>query len=92
MIHELKTWPNPFEASWQGKKPYEIRKFDRDFKVGDKVYLREYDPDKKRYTGRSIEGVITYMTLPGNWGIPMDMCVFSFDELAQFDGRDECIE
>ncbi|WP_444812245.1 DUF3850 domain-containing protein, partial [Streptococcus canis] len=38
-----------FEAIMDGTKTFECRYNDRDFKVGDELLLREYDP-KKGYT------------------------------------------
>ncbi len=43
-VHELKTWPEPFEAIRRGMKTCEIRKNDRDFKAGDILELVEWDP------------------------------------------------
>ena len=42
--HTLKTWPKPFEAVWEDKKRFEFRQNDRDFKVGDRLVLREWVP------------------------------------------------
>lgn len=44
MIHELKTWPIYFQAIIREGKNFELRKNDRDFKVGDHVRLMEYMP------------------------------------------------
>jgi hypothetical protein len=57
-IHELKTWPKYFAEIKRGMKKFELRKDDRDFKVGDWLDLREYDPAAKKYTGR---GVMVYV-------------------------------
>jgi len=80
--HELKTWPEPFNAIWNGKKTFEVRKNDRRFEVGDLVVLREYDPSVGVYSGRQVSAAIGYV-LTG-WGLPDGMCVFSLlDCLAQ---------
>jgi hypothetical protein len=63
-IHELKCWPEYFEPLVQGKKTAEIRKNDRDFKVGDRLLLREWDPNKHShgwYTGRYTVRTITHV-------------------------------
>jgi hypothetical protein len=73
--HELKTWPDPFEAVWDGRKPYEVRRNDRNYLVGDCLVLREWDPGRSRYGQRSISAVITYLTPGGQWGLPLDVCV-----------------
>lgn len=62
MVHELKTWPQYFEAVSSGVKRFEIRKDDRGFKVGDTLRLLEFDPETKAYSGRSCEVCVTYLT------------------------------
>lgn len=52
MIHELKILPQYFEAVQSGLKTFEIRKNDRDYKVGDTLVLKEYN--NEAYTGREI--------------------------------------
>lgn len=49
MIHELKCYPEYFEALVSGKKSFEIRKNDRGFQVGDYIALNEYRPDEDPY-------------------------------------------
>lgn len=43
-VHQLKTWPMYFTALRQGSKTFELRENDRQFKVGDTLQLREFDP------------------------------------------------
>lgn len=61
MIHELKIQSEYFLAVINKTKTFEIRKNDRDFKVGDKIILREID-SRGRYTGRSAFRNIAYIT------------------------------
>lgn len=49
-IHRLKTWPEPFEGLCRGVKTFEIRKDDREYKVGDFLVLDEWDPATQGYT------------------------------------------
>lgn len=74
-LHELKTWSVPFDATWNGVKPYEIRKDDRDYQVGDFLWLREYSTLGNSYSGRSILAQVTYKSAGGEWGLPPDLCV-----------------
>lgn len=60
MIHELKINPEYFKSVISGAKPFEIRRNDRNFKVGDFVALNEFD-DKSGYTGESALYEITYV-------------------------------
>lgn len=73
--HHLKTWPEPFEAVLSGAKPYEIRRSDRDYAVGDLLVLSEWLPASCQYTGRRALRRVTYMTAGGKWGLPADLCV-----------------
>lgn len=50
MIHELKILPKYFDDIRYGKKRFELRRNDRDFKVGDYLALNEFDTS---YTGRT---------------------------------------
>lgn len=76
--HELKTWPGAFDAVVAGTKKYEIRRMDRAFTVGDELWLREYDASDG-YSGREVHVVVTYMSQPGAWGLPNNLCVMSIE-------------
>ncbi len=74
-IHVLKTWPDYFQAVIEERKTFEIRKNDRDFKVGDEIILDEWDPKHEQYTGRVALVRITYI-LEGTFAI-MGKCLMS---------------
>ncbi|WP_348922155.1 DUF3850 domain-containing protein [Enterococcus rotai] len=75
--HIIKTLPVFFEASLEGIKPFEIRKNDRGYEVGDFVRLREFDGGK--LTGREIVGEITYLT---DYEQKEDYIVFGYERVA----------
>lgn len=50
-----KIWPEYFEAIKSGKKTFELRLNDFEVKEGDILILEEWDPEKEKYTGRSLE-------------------------------------
>lgn len=72
-LHELKTWPEWYEPSLTDLKPYELRKLDRDYKVGDILHLREYQPPKSGfpgyYTGRELKRRVTHILTGGKFGL-----------------------
>lgn len=73
--HELKTWPTYFNAVMNGIKPFEVRKFDRAFKIGDVLLLREYNPNDETYTGAVCTRRIDYILKGGQFGIEEGFCV-----------------
>lgn len=58
-IHELKIAPCYYGEVIAYRKTFEIRKNDRDFQVGDRVRLNEYE--NGIYTGNSMLFEITYI-------------------------------
>ncbi len=69
-VHELKTWPQFFNPILRGEKTFEFRKNDRDFKKGDKLLLREYDPFYNSYTTRELLVLVSYILHGGQFEIP----------------------
>jgi Domain of unknown function (DUF3850) len=61
MIHELKTWPEYFEAVKSRDKKFEVRVNDRDYKKNDELLLREFDPATQSYTGRTLVRRVCYV-------------------------------
>ncbi len=64
-VHKLKTWPEFYEKVRTNEKRHEMRKDDRDFRVGDLLELVEWDPTplapNDQLTGRSLMRRITYL-------------------------------
>lgn len=83
--YELKTDPEVFQASFEGKRPWEIRFNDRDFKVGDRVIARETRFTGKEmaegkpleWTGRSYRGTIEYILQGAIYGLGDGWVIFT---------------
>lgn len=75
-IHELKVWPEFFNPARKGDKSFEYRKNDRNYNAGDILYLREWEPSTKQYTGRSLKEIVTYILKEG-MGLPEEYVIMS---------------
>lgn len=62
MNHNLKIWPVYFIPLANGHKDFEIRRNDRDYKVGDTLTLKEYLRVEGTYTGKVLMKRIKYIT------------------------------
>ena len=76
-IHEVKSWPDQFQALMDGEKRHEVRVMDRDYQAGDWLYVREWNPAQEDYTGRQVFREITHITWPGEFGLPDGLGVLS---------------
>lgn len=92
MKHELKTWPEPFQALLDGFKTHEIRQDDRGFGLGDELLLREWDPTTSEYSGREAAVGVTYLSRGPDWGLPPALCVMSLEQLWRSDRCSCCGE
>lgn len=59
MIHILKTLPEFYLKVCSGEKTFEVRYNDRNYQVGDELFLREWDGFG--YTGESSSWLVTYI-------------------------------
>lgn len=76
-IHKLKTIQPFFDHVKQGYKSFEIRKNDRDFKVGDILILQEYDAQNQNYSGEELVREVLYTFPGGQFGVDENMVVMS---------------
>lgn len=79
MVHELKTWPEFFEAVVSGVKPFEVRRADRQYSVGDTLWLREWNPTTERY-GPGYVRRVSYVLRGGQFGIEPGYVVLGLAE------------
>jgi hypothetical protein len=77
MTHALKCWPEYYEAVIGGEKTFEVRKWDRPYRVGDTLLLKEYNQVENAYTGRETARRITYV---------LDMTYLPGDNVPHFAG------
>jgi hypothetical protein len=62
ITHEIKIYPRYFEAVMSGDKTFELRRNDRDYKVGDVILLEEFEYEVGgSYTGRNLSVTISYI-------------------------------
>lgn len=84
--HKLKCWSEFFIEIWNGKKDWELRKDDRNYKVGDILIQEEgniYHDDFVR-TGRVLTEEITFILRnQPQFGLQKGYCIMSTKELMR---------
>jgi hypothetical protein len=86
MIHDLKTWPEPFNLVLGGLKAFELRRDDRGFEVGHHLQLREWDHFARSYTGRELTRRITCIVRSaGPQVLPEGFVVLGMEDMAPMD-------
>ena len=58
---EKKAWPELFQKVMDGDKTFDARIADFECGPGDTLVLREWNPELREYTGRTLEKVVTYV-------------------------------
>jgi Domain of unknown function (DUF3850) len=74
-VHELRIWPEFFAEVLDGRRSYEYRKDDRNFRVGDILHLQEFSPPvagaiSGQYTDRVIRAAVISICADRRIGIP----------------------
>lgn len=78
--HDLKVVPPYFDDVVSGRKKFEVRKNDRDFRVNDYLVLREYIEDK--YTGNNVGAFVKYVLHGPAFGIEEGYVVMSIEVVS----------
>lgn len=69
MRHDIKTIQPYFNDIWDGNKTAELRKNDRDYKVGDWIMMREWCPVTGAYSRRVILVEVTHIMSDEKFGL-----------------------
>ena len=76
MIHVLKCHPKPFAELRLLRKTFEWRRNDRNYQVGDLLYLQEWDPETGEFTGSLLRLYVNSIMTEG-FGLPEGFCIMS---------------
>lgn len=83
-IHTLKTRPQYWEAVYDGRKTFEIRKFDRNFNIGDILKLKRTISEidhRIDFTYQELSVKITYMLGGSEFGIKPGFIILGIKKL-----------
>jgi hypothetical protein len=86
-VHELKVWDTYYDDLISGTKPFEIRRNDRDFQIGDLLFFREWDADRDAYTGLEALGRVGYVYDGVAVGLKDGFTAFTVTELAELSNK-----
>lgn len=80
-VHKLKCHEWSFQGIALGLKSFELRKFDRDYRAGDFLYLEETEEESRSKTGNSLMVEISSVMVDGDskYGLLPDYCAISFE-------------
>lgn len=81
IIHELKILPEYYNEVLSKNKLFELRKNDRDYKVGDFLILKEFE--NGNYTGRATARLmISYILYgPNEYGLMDNYCILGWNNI-----------
>jgi hypothetical protein len=83
--HELKTDVAYYVALQRGKKNFEVRYNDRDYKVGDTLVLKEWCAMSEQFTGDQQIRIVEYILEGGTFGIPDNTVVMGLRKVNVWD-------
>lgn len=89
MQHELKVRTEFFKPLISRQKKFEIRRADRNFAVGDKLYLREWSRNPVGYTGEVCLCRVTHILTRKDFEIVADGYVMLSVELLSWSCEEE---
>lgn len=85
MKHKIKCIEPYFTDIKEGKKQFELRRNDRDYKCDDFIELRQFDPIKVEFSGDYLLIQITYLMLNPAY-LKEGYCAFGFRLLEYGEG------
>lgn len=84
-VHHLKVIQPYYDQLYLGLKHFELRRFDRDYKVGDILVLQEYDPNTSQFSGSNIEKQVTMvLSNCAHFGLMDGYCIMSIVDYNPF--------
>lgn len=82
VVHNIKIKETFYKAKRSGLKLWEIRKNDRNYKVGDLIHYTKIDGSDFIRSGKDNLYKITYILTPENFeGLPSGYCIFSEEKI-----------
>lgn len=78
-LHELKILPSQYLDVKSGRKKFEVRRNDRNFKCGDTLLLREFNKKSDEYTGEQVAVDVKFILNGGQFGIHKNYVVMGID-------------
>ena len=79
--HVLKIYPQYFEDIERGLKTFEVRFNDRNYRVGDLLLLREFDPAGEEYSGCILICKVIYILSDHSY-VRDGFCILGFDLIS----------
>jgi hypothetical protein len=71
-----------WRAVASGAKPYEVRRNDRDFAVGDVLLLCEWEPYERGYTGQRLTATVSHVLSGERWGLQAEFVVMGLRDVS----------
>ena len=87
-LHELKLQQPFFDDVYYNRKDFEVRKDDRDFKIGDRLKLIEYPSENPKYVLKDIK----YILEGGQHGIESGYVVLGLKDVSFSEPLSEIIK
>ena len=82
-VHNVKCHSKAFEVKWDGRKPWEYRLNDRNYKEGELINEMEFRVRSNLFTGREILERIEFILYGGEYGILEGYVIMTTKEISR---------